>query len=78
MRSLIIAVAAAGLVAVGAGTAAADTGPTGSAANSPGVLSGNFVQVPIHIPVNVCGNSIGVLTLLNPATGNTCVNSDTP
>nr|WP_200819263.1 chaplin [Tolypothrix sp. NIES-4075] len=40
---------------------------------SPGVLSGNAIQVPIHVPVNVCGNSIDVIGLLNPAFGNTCV-----
>jgi hypothetical protein len=48
-----------------------------AAANgSPGVLSGNAVQVPIHVPVNVCGNSVDAVALLNPAIGNTCVNAD--
>ncbi|WP_442940664.1 chaplin [Nostoc sp.] len=45
------------------------------AIGSPGVLSGNLVQVPVHVPVNVCGNSISVIGLLNPAFGNTCVNA---
>ncbi|BCJ49081.1 hypothetical protein Asp14428_05560 [Actinoplanes sp. NBRC 14428] len=26
-----------------------------------GVLNGNSVVVPVHIPVNVCGNAIAVL-----------------
>ncbi|MGP9022641.1 chaplin [Streptomyces sp. BR1] len=33
----------------------------GRVSDSPGVLSGNLVQVPIDIPINVCGNSIGIL-----------------
>ncbi|MGW7076437.1 chaplin [Streptomyces sp. NPDC054866] len=66
----------------GAGAAAADPFPgegsganaVGSAQNSPGVISGNTIQVPVHVPVNVCGNSIDIIGLLNPAFGNTCVN----
>ncbi|SOD61794.1 Small secreted domain [Streptomyces zhaozhouensis] len=50
-------------------------GAIGFAAGSPGVLSGNNIQVPIHIPVNVCGNSINIIGLLNPASGNICVNA---
>ncbi|MEV8031885.1 chaplin [Streptomyces sp. NPDC086182] len=57
-----------------AGGAAADSGVEGAAVNSPGVLSGNVVQVPVHIPVNVCGNTVDVVGLLNPAFGNACVN----
>lgn len=49
-------------------------GAVGFAAGSPGVLSGNNIQVPIHIPVNVCGNTVNVIGLLNPALGNVCVN----
>ncbi|MGC5413041.1 chaplin, partial [Streptomyces sp. DT225] len=50
----------------------------GTTQGSPGVLSGNQIQVPIDIPVNVCGNSIDVVGLLNPAIGNTCENDSTP
>lgn len=64
-----------GLVLAGAGLAVADAGAQGAAIGSPGVLSGNVVQVPVHVPVNVCGNSISVIGLLNPAFGNTCVNA---
>ncbi|MEU5207645.1 chaplin [Streptomyces sp. NPDC020742] len=46
----------------------------GFAAGSPGILSGNVVQVPINIPINVCGNSLNVAALLNPAFGNVCIN----
>ncbi|MCX4725005.1 chaplin [Streptomyces sp. NBC_01306] len=63
------------MMALGAAAPAmADAGAEGAAIGSPGVLSGNVIQVPIHIPVNVCGNSINVIALLNPAFGNTCVN----
>ncbi|MGW1603027.1 chaplin [Streptomyces eurythermus] len=46
----------------------------GVAANSPGILSGNVIQVPINVQANVCGNSIDIIGLLNPAFGNACVN----
>ncbi|MBB4790891.1 hypothetical protein BJY54_001503 [Streptomyces nodosus] len=77
MIKKVVAAAAAtgGLVLAGAGLAAADSGAQGAAVHSPGVLSGNVVQVPVHVPVNVCGNTISVIGLLNPAFGNTCVNS---
>lgn len=48
---------------------------TGAAVGSPGVLSGNVIQVPIHIPINACGNTVNVIGLLNPAFGNTCINA---
>ncbi|GHA62257.1 small membrane protein [Streptomyces tauricus] len=76
MIKKIVAAAAAtgGLVLAGAGLAVADAGAQGAAVGSPGVLSGNVVQAPIHIPVNVCGNTVSVIGLLNPAFGNTCTN----
>ncbi|MFE3600841.1 chaplin ChpH [Streptomyces sp. NPDC059096] len=76
MIKKVVAAAAVtgGLVLAGAGMAVADAGAQGAAIGSPGVLSGNVVQVPVHLPVNVCGNTINVIGLLNPAFGNTCVN----
>ncbi|MFJ2872247.1 chaplin [Streptomyces sp. NPDC087298] len=72
----VAAVAAGTLMAMGAAAPAfADSGAEGGAANSPGVVSGNVIQVPIHIPVNLCGNTINVIGLLNPSFGNTCVNA---
>ncbi len=41
---------------------------------SPGVGSGNAVQVPVHVPVNVVGDSVNVIGLLNPAFGNKGIN----
>ncbi|MFH8499287.1 MULTISPECIES: chaplin ChpH [Streptomyces] len=76
MIKKVVAAAAAtgGLVLASAGLAVADSGAQGAAVHSPGVLSGNVVQVPVHIPVNACGNTVSVIGLLNPAFGNTCVN----
>ncbi|MFD8983008.1 chaplin ChpH [Streptomyces sp. NPDC059564] len=77
MLKKVVAAAAAtgGLVLAGAGLAVADAGAQGAAIGSPGVLSGNVVQVPVHVPVNVCGNTVNIIGLLNPAFGNTCVNA---
>ena len=71
-----IAAATGGLVLAGAGVASAHSGATAEGASwgSPGVVSGNTIQVPVHIPVNVCGNTISVIGLLNPAFGNSCAN----
>ncbi|MEU0225063.1 chaplin ChpH [Streptomyces sp. NPDC006284] len=76
MLKKVVAAAAAtgGLVLASAGMAVADSGAQGAAVHSPGVLSGNVVQVPVHVPVNVCGNTISVIGLLNPAFGNVCIN----
>ncbi|MBZ3900836.1 chaplin [Streptomyces brasiliscabiei] len=69
------AVVAGVIMAMGMATPAfADAEAKGAAIGSPGVLSGNVVQVPVHVPINVCGNSINVIGLLNPAAGNVCVN----
>ncbi|WP_201305108.1 chaplin [Streptomyces sp. GS7] len=71
----VAAVTAGTLLAVGAATPAfADAGAKGAAKGSPGVLSGNVVQMPIHIPINICGNSANFIGFLNPAFGNKCIN----
>ncbi|WP_405012780.1 chaplin [Kitasatospora sp. NBC_01539] len=68
--------AAAAALLLGGAAAASATGASaeGVAAGSPGVLSGNLIQVPVHVPVNVCGNTVNVIGLLNPAFGNSCAN----
>ncbi|MFD5945894.1 chaplin [Streptomyces collinus] len=53
-----------------AGTASANGGLVGIATDSAGVLSCNVIQIPIDISADVCGNSIDVIGLLNPASGN--------
>ena len=71
---MLAAAAATGLLSVTGGAAHADAGAAGAAANSPGVASGNTVQAPVHVPVNLCGNTVNIIGLLNPAFGNKCAN----
>ncbi|MGW2488727.1 chaplin [Streptomyces sp. NPDC001606] len=73
-KAAAIALGTGAVVISGAGLALADAGAQAAAVDSPGVLSGNILQVPVDIPVNLCGNTINVVGLLNPAFGNTCVN----
>ncbi|WP_107483364.1 chaplin [Streptomyces humi] len=73
-RNGVIAVAAASGAMAVAVPAWADSGADATAAGSPGVISGNGVQLPVHVPVNVCGNTVNVVGLLNPAAGNACAN----
>ncbi|MEW2285560.1 chaplin [Streptomyces sp. NPDC047841] len=78
-KAAAVALGTGAVVVGGAGLALADAGAHGAALGSPGVVSGNVVQVPVNIPVNVCGNTVDVVGLLNPAFGNACVNhSDKP
>ncbi|MEU9303104.1 chaplin [Streptomyces sp. NPDC048269] len=71
-----VVLAAGILMAAGAASPAmADSVAEGAAVGSPGVLSGNLIQVPVHIPINVCGNTVNVIALLNPSFGNTCLNN---
>ncbi|MFM9367078.1 chaplin [Streptomyces sp. Da 82-17] len=76
-KAAAVTMMAGGLLAVSTGMASATTGAdaSGAAVNSPGVGSGNVVQVPVHVPVNVSGNTVNVIGLLNPAFGNVAVNN---
>ncbi|MFH9721342.1 chaplin [Streptomyces sp. NPDC017254] len=74
-KAAALTMVAGGIVAAGAGVASAHGAEaTGAALNSPGVASGNLVQVPVHVPVNVSGNTVNVIGLLNPAFGNHALN----
>ncbi|MFD4947428.1 chaplin [Streptomyces sp. NPDC058409] len=73
-KSVLIMAAASGILTAAGGYAFADASADGAAIGSPGVGSGNAVQVPVHVPVNVCGNTVNVVGLLNPAFGNECEN----
>ncbi|MFD5267967.1 chaplin [Streptomyces sp. NPDC058335] len=73
-RNGVIAVAAASGALAVAMPAFADSAADGTAAGSPGLISGNGVQLPVHVPVNLCGNTVNVVGLLNPAAGNACAN----
>ncbi|MFJ9951003.1 chaplin family protein [Kitasatospora sp. NPDC091207] len=60
------------------GTTCVNTGgayASGVVTNSPGVLSGNQIQIPISIPINICGNGVNVGGALNPVGGGSGGNS---
>ncbi|MFH8337167.1 chaplin [Streptomyces sp. AM6-12] len=71
---MIALAAASGAIAV-AGPVYADSSADGAAVGSPGLISGNGIQLPVHVPVNVCGDTVNVVGLLNPAMGNSCANT---
>ncbi|MEV6573907.1 chaplin [Streptomyces sp. NPDC051577] len=75
-KAAAVTMIAGGLIAAGAGVSSAHGGASaeGEALNSPGVASGNQLQVPVHVPVNLVGNSVTVIGLLNSAFGNTGIN----
>ncbi len=73
-KGILTAVATGSVLASTAGYAYAGADAHGLAAGSPGVASGNTVQVPVEAPVNLCGNTVDVVGLLNPAYGNQCAN----
>ncbi|MFC8831415.1 chaplin [Streptomyces sp. NPDC057137] len=78
-KAAALTMIAGGLVAAGSGAAFATGGPhadaTGKAVHSPGVGSGNLVQVPVQIPVNAVGNTVNVIGVLNPAFANSGLNA---
>ncbi|MFD1663575.1 chaplin [Streptomyces caeni] len=74
-KGLALTSVAVAAVAGAAGVAAADSGASATADGSPGILSGSSLQVPAHVPVGVCGDTIDAVGLLNPAFGNGCVNN---
>lgn len=74
-RNGVIAVFAASGAMAMAVPAHADASADGATADSPGVIAGNTIQLPVHLPVNACGNTVSVVGLLNPAMGNRCANT---
>ncbi|MFD3827105.1 chaplin [Streptomyces sp. NPDC058625] len=73
-KGLMTVAAASGVIAAAGGLAHADSGTQGAAEGSPGVLSGNSLHAPVHAPVNVCGNTVDVVGVLNPSVGTSCAN----
>ncbi|MGA5819110.1 chaplin family protein [Kitasatospora sp. NPDC094028] len=74
-KGLLTAVATGSVLASTAGYAYAGAEAQGTATGSPGVASGNSVQVPVEVPVNACGNTVDVIGALNPAFANRCANA---
>jgi hypothetical protein len=75
-RRVVLGMTTGGLVMAGLGmsNAHADTTATGNTSHSPGVGSGNLIQLPINAPINVCGNQLDVIGILDSVTGNSCEN----
>ncbi|WP_405616857.1 chaplin family protein [Streptomyces sp. NBC_01508] len=73
-KGLLTAAAASSVLTMSGGYAQA-TDSAATAAGSPGLLSGNSVQAPIEVPVNVCGNTVNPVGVGNPSFGNGCGNS---
>ncbi|MFC9060452.1 chaplin, partial [Streptomyces sp. NPDC057074] len=73
-RGMVAAAAATGILSLCGSPALADSQADGAAKNSPGVASGNAVQLPIDVPVNLCGNTVDLIAALNPVFGNECEN----
>ncbi|MGI5454940.1 chaplin [Streptomyces sp. CA-249302] len=72
-RGMVAAAAATSILSLyGGAPALADTHAGGATKDSPGVLSGNNVAVPVDVPVNACGDSVDVVAALNPTFGNSC------
>ncbi len=74
-KGAFAAAAATGILSLYGSPALADADASGVAKDSPGVASGNSVQVPVHVPVNLCGNTVNVIAALNKAFGNSCSNT---
>ncbi|MBA4861039.1 chaplin [Streptomyces sp. PSKA54] len=68
---MLAAAAATGFLSLPGAYALADADASGSASDSPGILSGNDIQAPVDVPVDVCGNTVDVVAAVNPAVGNT-------
>ncbi|MFS4095829.1 chaplin [Streptomyces sp. AF1A] len=71
-KAAAVVLGSGAVVISGAGLALADAGAEGAAVDAPGVVSGDVVQAPLDVPVNVCGDTVDVIGLLNPAHGNRC------
>ncbi|MDX3697709.1 chaplin family protein [Streptomyces europaeiscabiei] len=74
-KRMVVAAATTGLLSLYGTPVFADTGAHGAASNSPGVASGNAVEVPVTIPVNICGNTVDAAAVGNPTIGNECGNT---
>src|SRR6185437_10430768 len=75
-RRVMLGMTTGGLLMTGLGMASAhaDTTASGESKHSPGIGSGNLVQIPINAPINVCGNQVDVIGVGNTDHGNSCSN----
>jgi hypothetical protein len=80
-KAAVVLVATGAAIGATAGAASATGGPgtggataKGVAVKSPGVISGNVIQVPVNVPINLSANTINIVGILNPVFGNTSAN----
>ncbi|MGW0534156.1 chaplin [Streptomyces sp. NPDC003032] len=75
---MLSAAAATSILSLSSVSAFATSEANGQTQDSSGILSGNTVQAPVEVPVNVCGNSVNAVGAANPAADNSCGNSSAP
>ncbi|MFD4562531.1 chaplin, partial [Streptomyces sp. NPDC058469] len=71
-KGMVAAAAATSILSLCGSPALADSYTGGAAKDSPGVLSGNSLEVPVDAPVNACGDTVDVVSGFNPTFGNSC------
>jgi len=71
---MVVAAAATSILSLYGTPVFADSDANAAAKDSPGVGSGNNLQLPLNVPLNACGNTVNVIGALNPAFGNSCAN----
>ena len=77
-KGVLSAAAATSILSLPGQSAFAAADAHGQATGSPGFLSGNSVQAPLEVPLNVCGNSVNGVGAGNPAMGNSCAHTSSP
>lgn len=69
----VLALSAAGILFTVEPASAASQPANRPPAATAAADQGQAARVPVHVPVNVCGNTTNDIGELNPAFGNTCV-----
>ncbi|MGV9884035.1 chaplin [Streptomyces sp. NPDC003006] len=75
---MLSAAAATSILSLSSVSAFASSEANGQTQDASGILSGNTVQAPVEVPVNVCGNSVNAVGAANPVADNSCGNSSAP
>ncbi|MGI5444065.1 chaplin family protein [Streptomyces shenzhenensis] len=80
MTAAVLGASSASLVLTSALGAAAAPAAPGDSGNGTSALSGNLLQLPLNIPVTVCGNTISILGLepLSSGANNGCKHAAQP
>jgi LPXTG-motif cell wall-anchored protein len=73
-RHVMLAVTTSGMLMTGLGLTVAHASTSGTTDDSTGIASGNLIQIPVNVPINLCGNQIDVIGLANSLTDTGCGN----